>query len=489
MTEKRPTLLIIGHARHGKDTVAEMLRDQYGLTFASSSHFVAERCIWPTWGQERYNSFEEMFEDRVNHRELWSNLINAYNTPDKARTGREMIQELNLDMYVGMRDRGEYEACMAQGVFSTVIWVDGSKRHPDENNPKMTMERSMAHYVIDNNGTLQDLEKNVAELVHKLNTECGFHWRLPEMLETESITLGGRTFTPEPHPTATPVIVPNISEAEEVDMEAMPEGATQVHNLGYVALMDVMGTDDDIAEAARLSYGRGTKKARDNSGLIRYLYSHAHTSPFEMVEMKFQMRLPIFVMRQWVRHRTANLNEYSGRYSVMPRMWYTPQPDDIMIQDTVNKQGSVPGLSRDLQLDASHKIWLASERAFDTYDELLKMGVSREMARIVLPLNTYTEIVWKMDLNNMLKFLWLRDDSHAQPEIQAYARVIAQMVQEKFPMVYTAYKESRESFTLTKHELLALITGDRSALSKSQTKKSEDIQLQLQQWIRAEMTK
>jgi len=250
-----------------------------------------------------------------------------------------------------------------------------------------------------------------------------------------------------------------------------------------------MGTDDDIAEAARLSYGRGTKKARDNSGLIRYLYSHAHTSPFEMVEMKFQMRLPIFVMRQWVRHRTANLNEYSGRYSVMPRMWYTPEPEQIMGQDTVNKQGSSGGLQPIVQETVQRMIWEQANQCFNTYEEMLAMGVSREMARIVLPLNTYTEIMWKMDLNNMLKFLWLRDDSHAQPEIQAFAKVIAQMVEDNFPKTYAAYKESRESITLSKRELLAIITGDRSALSKSETVKSESLQRDLQEWIRAEMVK
>lgn len=280
-------------------------------------------------------------------------------------------------------------------------------------------------------------------------------------------------------------MTPNLNpEAmEDVDLLAVPDGAVSVLDHGYVSLVDTFGTDDDIAEAARLSYGRGTKKVNKNEGLIRYLYSHHHTSPFEMVEMKFQMRLPIFVMRQWVRHRTANLNEYSGRYSIMPRLWYVPETADIKGQHSTNKQASDGSLGFSEATTAQSIIDRVSEDAFNQYEELLAMGVSREMARIILPLNMYTEIVWKMDLNNMLKFLWLRDDSHAQPEIQAYARVIADMVAEKFPLTYKAYLESRESFTLTKAELLALITGDRSSLSKSQTAKSEDLQRHVQQWL------
>lgn len=283
-----------------------------------------------------------------------------------------------------------------------------------------------------------------------------------------------------------PTMNPESME-EPVDLFTQPADSISVLDHGYVALIDVMGTDDDIAEAARLSYGRGTKKVNKNEGLIRYLYSHQHTSPFEMVEMKFQMRLPIFVMRQWVRHRTANLNEYSGRYSIMPRLFYIPRPWQIKGQHKVNKQASGYSLEEDIAYLANELILKASNQAFDTYDHLLKLGVSREMARIVLPLNTYTEIVWKMDLNNMLKFLWLRDDEHAQPEIQAYAKVIASFVEEKFPMTYKAYMESRQSFTLTKEELIALMTGDRSKLSKSQTARSEDLQRQIQQWLMSDL--
>lgn len=263
-----------------------------------------------------------------------------------------------------------------------------------------------------------------------------------------------------------------------VDLKEIPEDAVMVHDHGYVKHVATFGTDDDIAEAARLSYGRGTNKVRDNSRLINYLYQHSHTSPFEMVELKFQIRMPIFVMRQWVRHRTANLNEYSGRYSVMPRMYYVPETKDIKKQHDTNKQASGETLSWNDQVSAQAMIDRAAEECFDTYEALLDLGVSREMARIVLPLNTYTEVVWKMDLHNMLHFLKLRDDSHAQPEIQDYARVIAEQIKRDFPLAYAAYEDWKSSVLMTPAELHVLITRDMEAfdnLSKSQRKKIRDV--------------
>lgn len=486
MAENRPKLLILGYGRHGKDTVAEILRDQYGLRFKSSSEFVGEECLWDQWGKAVYPTFEAMFEDRHNHRELWMQMISAYNTPDKTRTASTMF-ERGFDMYVGMRRQDELDACKEAGIFDKIIWVQRPGFPEETGSMDITPESAGMDYMLMNDGDLRCLEERVAHLVHDMTMVEGFHWRLPEQLEMPLRKMAMEHVSEVEKLRVQPDIKPEM--VGEVDLMAVPDNAVQVLDHGYVALVDVMGTDDDIAEAARLSYGRGTKKARDNSGLIRYLYSHAHTSPFEMVEMKFQMRLPIFVMRQWVRHRTANLNEYSGRYSVMPRLFYVPDLSAIMGQDTVNKQGSSGELPVNVVGATQRIIWEQSNQCFNTYEEMLAMGVSREMARIVLPLNTYTEIMWKMDLNNMLKFLWLRDDSHAQPEIQAFAKVIAQMVEENFPKTYAAYKESRESITLSKRELLAIITGDRSALSKSETAKSENLQRDLQEWIRAEMVK
>ena len=165
---KTPKLLIVGHARHGKDTLAEILRDNFELSFESSSYYVAQQCIWPTWGRFRYTTFKEMFIDRVNYRETWSNLIKAYNTPDLARTAREMIQVLGKDMYVGMRDVEEFNAAKAAKIFDCVVWVDASDRLPPEDNPNFTITKEMADIIIDNNGDLEDLENNAATLVHLL---------------------------------------------------------------------------------------------------------------------------------------------------------------------------------------------------------------------------------------------------------------------------------------------------------------------------------
>ena len=279
-------------------------------------------------------------------------------------------------------------------------------------------------------------------------------------------------------------------DLEPVQPEAdFPEDSIRVLDTGYIKFVDVMGKDEDIAAAARISYGKGTTKAKNDDGLIEYLYSHAHTSPFEMVEMKFQMRLPIFVMRQLVRHRTANLNEYSGRYSEMPDRWYVPSIDQIRRQHATNKQASGEPLTQAEALIARNIINSTSERAFDQYHHLLSMGVSRETARIVLPLNTYTEIVWKMDMNNLLKFLILRDDPHSQWEIQQYAQIISSFVMEYFPATYSAYMKRKQAITLTQDELMALVTGDYSRLRKSQKERVQNLQRDLQQKITAEMAK
>lgn len=269
----------------------------------------------------------------------------------------------------------------------------------------------------------------------------------------------------------------------------MPYGAHQVLDHGYILLVDTMGTDADIAAAARLSYGRGTTKVNKDAGLINYLYKNAHTSPFEMCEMKFQIRLPIFVMRQLVRHRTANLNEYSGRYSVMPELWYIPKIEQICSQHATNKQGSGEPLTQSAAIEIQNMMNIASENAFITYEALLKRGLARETAREILPLNTYTEVVWKMDLNNLLKFLMLRDDPHAQWEIREYAKHIAGMMATCYPDTYAAYMKKKLSINLTQDELWALFSGDFSALSKSETARLQGIQRDIQQQMTSYLSK
>lgn len=214
---------------------------------------------------------------------------------------------------------------------------------------------------------------------------------------------------------------------------------------GFIRLVDVMGDDSAIVQAARVSYGQGTKTVNEDRGLIRYLMRHKHTSPFEMVELKFHVKLPIFIARQWIRHRTANVNEYSGRYSEMKDECYLPELEQIRFQSKNNKQGRADeSLSGD---DADSVLNIISEghsSAFGDYKEMLDKGVAREIARINLPLSTYTEWYWKIDLHNLLHFIRLRLDSHAQYEIRVYAEAIAEMLKVIVPLTWEAF----EDFTL-----------------------------------------
>ena len=253
--------------------------------------------------------------------------------------------------------------------------------------------------------------------------------------------------------------------------EDMPDDATQVLDHGFFKVLEIMGSDSTICESARMSYGRGTKKVNDDQGLINYLVRNGHTSPLEMGEIRFHMRMPIFVMRQWVRHRTANLNEYSGRYSEMVELFYVPKNEQICLQNKVNKQGSAEPLLIDAANMVQKTIQDTGKACFSQYRTMLEMGVSRETARIILPLNTYTEVVWKLDISNLIKFLILRDDDHAQWEIRQYAIHVAQAVQKNFPLVFHAYLERRQSQTFTMDEVRALVTGDPDNLSISQKRK------------------
>lgn len=211
---------------------------------------------------------------------------------------------------------------------------------------------------------------------------------------------------------------------------------------GFVRLIDVMGDDDAIVQAARVSYGKGTKSVNEDRGLIRYLMRHKHTSPFEMVEFKFHVKLPIFIARQWIRHRTANVNEYSGRYSEMKDEFYIPEKSQIRPQSLVNKQGR----SDDVMTpeNAEKIIDILNNRnsqSFSEYTEMLDMGLAREIARINLPLSNYTEWYWKIDLHNLFHFLRLRIDAHAQYEIRVYGEAIAEIVKSAVPIAWEAFED------------------------------------------------
>ena len=225
-----------------------------------------------------------------------------------------------------------------------------------------------------------------------------------------------------------------------------------VHQLGFVKLLDVMGDDEEVENSARISYGEGTRKVNQTRNLIRYLMRHKHTSPFEMCEVKFHLKLPIFVMRQLVRHRTANLNEYSGRYSVMSNEFYLPEGDYLAKQSTTNSQG------RGEVLEQQGLLQFEFNRIYDgasmAYQVLLEEDLSREVARAVLPVANYTECIWKIDLHNFFHFVKLRSDSHAQREIRDYADAMYELVKPNFPICCEAFEDYIQgATTFSKQEM------------------------------------
>ncbi len=224
-------------------------------------------------------------------------------------------------------------------------------------------------------------------------------------------------------------------------MTQIPEGAIKCLDKGFVRLVDSMGGDDAIVQAARVSYGQGTSKVSQDRGLIRYLMRHRHTTPFEMVEFKFHCKMPIFVARQWVRHRTANINEYSLRYSEARDEFYYPEPEHIQFQSALNKQGRSGEVPAGLKQKVLDYFKENSERSFALYQELNEAGVARELARSLLPVNIYTEWYWKNDLHNLLHFIGLRSDSHAQYEIRVFSDAMAHYVKEKAPFAWEAYQD------------------------------------------------
>ena len=222
---------------------------------------------------------------------------------------------------------------------------------------------------------------------------------------------------------------------------------------GFVRVIDYMGDDAAVVQAARVSYGRGTKRARDDQGLINYLMRNAHTSPFEMCEIKLHVKLPIFVARQWIRHRTANVNEYSARYSVLDNEFYVPAEGVLAVQSNANRQGREGALGPEHARTVLAMLRADAEQAFEHYYAMLNEGppgepaaapgLARELARIGLPLSTYTQWYWKTDLHNLLHFLALRNDAHAQWEIRQYAGVVLDIVERWTPLVAAAYKNYR----------------------------------------------
>lgn len=226
-----------------------------------------------------------------------------------------------------------------------------------------------------------------------------------------------------------------VKEAEEMLDVEYP-----VLNHGFVRMVDYMGSDARIVQSARVSYGAGTKTVRDDARLINYLLRNSHTSPFEQVVFTFHVKMPIFVARQWIRHRTARTNEISGRYSVLSQDFFVP--DRLPLQSTDNKQGSSDeNVAEPKASQLINEIERLQGTIYQKYEELLDAGVSREVARTILPLSIYTEMYWQIDLHNLLNFLSLRLDKHAQKEIRQYAVTIANIVKKTVPMAWAAYEE------------------------------------------------
>ncbi len=245
-----------------------------------------------------------------------------------------------------------------------------------------------------------------------------------------------------------------------------------VHDHGRVALVDVMPrlvpagqtADAAIVQAARVSYGAGTKKVNEDRGLIRYLMRHWHSTPFEMVELKFHCVMPIFVARQWVRHRTANINEYSARYSVVPDRFYTPERDDLRAQSNTNRQGRGEELT-DATADGFLSYLADVEKdAYQKYEQHLEAGIARETARMTLPQNVYTEWYWKCDLHNVFRFLRLRLDAHAQKEIRDYGQAMYDLLKPICPVACEAFEDYQlGGMHLTRLEVEALRNGGELA--------------------------
>ena len=273
-------------------------------------------------------------------------------------------------------------------------------------------------------------------------------------------------------------------ELEKILYEAIP-----VLDHGFIRVVDYMGDDTSIVQSARVSYGKGTKKVSTDSGLIKYLMRHWHSTPFEMCEIKYHVKLPIFIARQWIRHRTANINEYSARYSILDKEFYLPEPKHLAAQSKSNRQGRGDIIEGDQAKQVLELLKNDAERTYNDYEMMLnerydgtiidekKIGLARELARMNLTLNTYTQWYWKIDLLNLMNFLKLRADDHAQYEIRAYAEAILETVKKWVPITYEAFIDYRvggtEISAKGKIVIQKLISGEKVSVDESGLSKRE----------------
>ena len=273
-------------------------------------------------------------------------------------------------------------------------------------------------------------------------------------------------------------------ELEEVLYEAIP-----ILDHGFIRVIDYMGNDNSIVQAARVSYGKGTKKVNTDSGLIKYLMRHWHSTPFEMCEIKYHIKLPIFIARQWIRHRTANVNEYSARYSILDKEFYLPNKENLAAQSKNNRQGRGDVISGTQAQEVLNLLKNDAERTYNNYEEMLnerydgsiidenKTGLARELARMNLTLNTYTQWYWKTDLLNLMNFLRLRADSHAQYEIRVYADIMLDTLKKWVPITYDAFMDYRvggtEVSSKGKEVIKKLIKGENISIDETDLSKRE----------------
>ena len=278
------------------------------------------------------------------------------------------------------------------------------------------------------------------------------------------------------------------------ELEAVLYKPIEVLDHGFIRVIDYMGDDSSIVQSARVSYGKGTKKISNDKGLIKYLMRHRHSTPFEMCEIKFHIKLPIFIARQWIRHRTANVNEYSARYSILDKEFYIPSAENLAAQSAINNQGRGDALTDDEASNVIQILKKDAEQTYSNYETLLnessegniidesKSGIARELARMNLTLNTYTQWYWKIDLNNLLHFLALRADDHAQYEIRVYADAMLDIVKKWVPLTYEAFEDYRIGGTeLSAKEvnlMRKLLKGEKVSFEEEGLSKREWSELQ-----------
>lgn len=282
-----------------------------------------------------------------------------------------------------------------------------------------------------------------------------------------------------------------VPELEEILYEPIP-----VLDHGFLRVVDYMGDDNAVVQAARVSYGKGTKKVSEDQGLINYLLRHRHSTPFEMCEIKLHVKLPIFIARQWIRHRTANVNEYSARYSIMDKEFYIPTPENLSIQSTSNRQGRGEVLEASRAQRVLDLLREDALRAYDHYQDLLNHdqegniidpaqdGIARELARMNLPVNYYTQWYWKIDLHNLMHFLSLRADSHAQYEIRVYADAMLDILKKWVPMTYEAFINYRKGAVTLSSKAITVV----KALIAGQKISREQAGMGIREWKELEET-